>query len=95
MNLASFREWVRQIYATRDDELDCDEVSEKLSEYVDAEVAGQDPASYFPNVRHHLTQCSRCRDLYEGMRDAAQIEENERTSRVSVDVAYETSTSPT
>ncbi len=81
MKLASFREWIRQIYATRDDELDCHTVFELLPRYVDAEVAGADPGLQFPEVEHHLIQCSRCRDLYIGVLEAAELEEEEPAER--------------
>jgi predicted anti-sigma-YlaC factor YlaD len=95
LNLASFREWVRQIYATQDDELDCDEVFQRIDKYVDLEIAGEDPAAYYPKVKDHLIQCPRCRDLQQGIRDAAQIEENETTSSISVEMQYQASSPPT
>lgn len=91
MNLAGFRRWVRQIYATRADELDCNEVAELIPEYVDIEIAGENPGRYHPGVSHHLAQCARCRDLYEGVRDAVQAEEAERSESVSVDVQQQPS----
>lgn len=83
MKLESFREWIRQIYATQDDELDCDAVFELIPEYVDMEVAGEDPTTHFPQAHHHLKQCSRCRDIYIGVLEAAKLEEKEEAERTA------------
>jgi predicted anti-sigma-YlaC factor YlaD len=83
LKLESFREWIRQIYATRDDELDCDAVFELIPKYVDMEVAGGDPTTHFPKVDHHLKQCSRCRDLYVGVLETAKLEEKEEAERAA------------
>lgn len=94
MNLASFREWIRQIYATQNGELDCEAVFEIVPRYVDLEIAGEDPSQEFPKVKYHLMQCSRCRDLYEGVRDAAAQEVEERVERpVDVEIPVGSSTS--
>jgi predicted anti-sigma-YlaC factor YlaD len=85
MNLCSFRNWIRRIYATRDNELDCDLVFDAIAPYVDAEIAGHDPAQRYPAVAHHLSQCPACTDLYLALREAAQAEqEEEAASLVSV-----------
>lgn len=83
MNLESFRAWIRSIYATRDDELDCSDVFELIPRYVDTEVAGEDAEARFPRVAHHLDQCSRCHDLYVGVLEAAEEEERERAAAPS------------
>jgi predicted anti-sigma-YlaC factor YlaD len=72
LKLGSFRTWIRQIYGTRDDELDCNQVFERMAEYVDQEVAGHDPSIDYPKVAHHLIACSRCRELHDGVLGAAQ-----------------------
>lgn len=77
MRLVSFHDWIRQIYATRDDELDCDQVFELMAPYVDAVVRGEDKwagASERAEVEHHLSQCPQCTDLFLGLRDAARLE---------------------
>ena len=83
MKLESFRAWIRKIYATRDDEMDCSDVFELIPQYVDTEVAGEDPKVRFPRVAHHLDQCSRCHDLYVGVLEAAEEEERERAAAPS------------
>jgi predicted anti-sigma-YlaC factor YlaD len=78
MNLSSFRNWIRRIYATKDKELDCDLVSQTLPPYVEAELAGNDPARRFPKIAHHLSQCPVCQDLYLALREAARAELEDR-----------------
>jgi predicted anti-sigma-YlaC factor YlaD len=74
MRLTSFYDWIRRIYATRDDELDCDQVFEVLPTYVDIVTSDQALPPGFARVKHHLQQCPSCHDLYLGMRDAVRLE---------------------
>lgn len=74
MPTESFRTWIHQIYTTRDDELDCEEFSETIAQYVDAELAGEEAHVRFPGVRQHLSHCQECYDLYLAMCDAALLE---------------------
>jgi predicted anti-sigma-YlaC factor YlaD len=78
IDLPTFRKWIRQIYATREQEMDCEGSFEAIPQYVDAELAGEDPALRFPELQRHLAQCPRCKDLYEAVRDAARLESQER-----------------
>ncbi len=74
MHLKAFRKWIRRIYSTRDEELDCDGLFELISGYVDLQICGQDADARFPNVKHHLNQCSECYDMYLTLRDVARME---------------------
>jgi hypothetical protein len=74
MGLETFRKWIRQIYATRDEELDCNELFELVPKYVDMEIAGERTKPHFSEVEHHLSHCPRCYDLYLTLRDAARLE---------------------
>jgi len=80
MRLTLFHDWIRRIYATQDEELDCDQVFEILARYVDVEIGGGRPRTCFPGVEHHLRQCPHCYDLYLGLRDAAVLESQEASS---------------
>ena len=77
MRLETFRKWIRQIYATRDEELGCDELFEAIPRYVDMELAGEKTNPHFSEVEHHLSQCPHCYDLYLTLRDAALLESQE------------------
>jgi predicted anti-sigma-YlaC factor YlaD len=74
MRLISFYDWIRRIYATKDDELDCDQLLELLPSYVDVEIAGEAPPPHLCEVERHLRQCPYCYDIYLGLRDAARAE---------------------
>ncbi|MDY7077817.1 MAG: hypothetical protein SXV54_12925 [Chloroflexota bacterium] len=74
MHLKTFRKWIRQIYATRDEELDCNEFFEAIPKYVDVEVTGEKANLRFPEIEHHLNQCPQCYDLYLTLRQAALLE---------------------
>ncbi len=74
MPIESFRTWIHQIYTTRDDELDCEEFSETVAQYVDAEMAGKEADLCFPGMQQHLNQCHECYDLYLALCDVALLE---------------------
>ncbi|MCL7453160.1 MAG: hypothetical protein M8467_08930 [Anaerolineae bacterium] len=77
MHLVLFRDWIRRIYATRDDELGCEEVFDAIASYVDMEIAGEPAAECFPRVLAHLKQCPHCSDIYLALRAAALLEDQE------------------
>lgn len=52
---------IRLLYATRDDELSCEEVFNCLDEYVDCLEARGDTAGRDQLVEHHLSICPDCR----------------------------------
>jgi hypothetical protein len=43
-----------------------------LDEYVELELAGQDPAGVFPGTAIHLESCPGCRADHDGLLAAAQ-----------------------
>lgn len=83
MPLKSFRGWIRKIYATRDGELDCNELQEIIPQYVDMEVDEKGAEAKFPQVKHHLKQCPDCYDLYVTLRDVARLEKKKVTSELA------------
>jgi hypothetical protein len=71
-----WRQLLRQIEETQDQELSCSECFEQISDYVDLELAGQPVAEHLPQLRQHLVQCRVCREEYEVLRDLARLEAN-------------------
>ncbi|MGH2521771.1 MAG: anti-sigma factor family protein [Anaerolineales bacterium] len=69
-----WRQWLRQIEATQDEELSCSECFDQISEYVDLELASQPAPERLPQLRQHLDQCRVCREEYEVLRDLARLE---------------------
>lgn len=80
MRLTLFHDWIRRIYATQDEELDCDQVFKVIARYVDVEAEGGQARACFPGVAHHLLQCTHCYDLYLGLRDAVALENQEASA---------------
>ena len=68
-----WRQLLRQLETTQDQELSCSECFEQISDYVDLEVAGQPVAERLPMLRQHLGQCRACREEYEVLRDLARL----------------------
>lgn len=77
MHLVLFRDWIRRIYATQEEEMGCAEVFEALPIYVDMEIEGEAASECYPGVLLHLEQCPYCSDLYLALREAALLEKEE------------------
>jgi len=69
-----FRQWIHQVYTTQDREIDCGQLFELLSGYVDLQVAGVDAAPWAPQIQMHLAQCAECNDLYQSLLEIARLE---------------------
>ncbi len=69
MSESRFEELVRRVAATEDEELSCPECFDLVSDYVDLEIAGADPAVSLPRLAQHLRQCGVCLEEYETLRD--------------------------
>lgn len=65
---------IYRILATRDEEIDCDQVFELIARYVDLEVSGEDVARLLPLVYQHLVQCNKCSELHETLYELAVLE---------------------
>jgi anti-sigma factor RsiW len=57
-------------------ELLCDECFEKLDEYVDLELRGEDADERVPGMRAHLEGCPACHEDYDSLRELVQSEPN-------------------
>ena len=77
MRFVSFHDWIRRIYATRDDEMDCDQVADLMASYVDALVAGGEIGTCFSAVEQHLAQCAHCLEVAAALRDVVRQESEE------------------
>jgi hypothetical protein len=49
-------------------EVGCDECFARLDEYVELELAGEDPQAAVPGLRAHLDGCPACREEHESLR---------------------------
>ena len=48
-------------------EVTCEQCFELLDQYVDLEVAGDDPDAHLPGVRAHLDGCPACHEDHESL----------------------------
>ena len=54
----------------------CSEFFEILPQYVDLQLAGKEVDKLFPNLAHHLHQCSECDEVYQALLKAVQSEKD-------------------
>ena len=60
------------------EEITCDELYEKLDQYVDREVGKKDAARIMPLMREHLDICPECCEEYETLLHVVEVtEENQ------------------
>jgi hypothetical protein len=50
-------------------EVTCEACFELLDQYVDLELAGEDPDERLPGMRAHFEGCPACREDHESLRD--------------------------
>ena len=48
-------------------EVSCEECFERLDEYVELELAGEDAEAAIPGLRAHLEGCPACREEHESL----------------------------
>jgi predicted anti-sigma-YlaC factor YlaD len=74
MEREMFKRWVHKIFTTQDEEMDCGELYEALSRFVDLELSGEDVACLLPDVCQHLEQCRECEELHQALLEVARLE---------------------
>jgi hypothetical protein len=74
LSRGGFLEWLTQIYATADTEIECEQAQTLLAAYVEAELADADLEDRWSGVRDHLTHCPDCQDEYAALRLVAELE---------------------
>jgi predicted anti-sigma-YlaC factor YlaD len=50
-------------------EVSCEECFERLDEYVELELAGEDAEARVPGMQAHLQGCPACREDHESLRE--------------------------
>jgi hypothetical protein len=78
LNREDFVRWIKEIYQTRDAEIECNQLQELLPAFVDAEVRGMIMNGEGQSVRLHLSHCPDCTDVYENLRSVVALTENGR-----------------
>jgi hypothetical protein len=69
-----FERWLKNIYATQDEEISCSECFDQVSHFVELELAGEDATAIMPQLKQHLDQCPACHGEYETLRDLQGLE---------------------
>lgn len=53
--------------ATREEEVDCDAAFERLHEYAEMVVRGEDVSKIVPAIHRHIKMCKDCREEFEAL----------------------------
>ncbi len=61
-------EMLKELLGPAGPEVTCDECFERLDEYVEAELRGEDAEARVPGMRAHFEGCRACREEYESLR---------------------------
>jgi anti-sigma factor RsiW len=62
---------IARLLGPRGPEVSCEECFERLDEYVDAELRGEDADARLPGLRAHLEGCPACREDHASLRALA------------------------
>ena len=76
MNRAKFRQFIRSIFAVKNEEIVCSEFFDMLPRFVDLQVAREDADKLFPEVSHHLQQCPECNEVYVALFNAIRSDKS-------------------
>ena len=88
MNREQFLNWLEQIYATREAEIDCERLQALLPAYVDSEIASGDlGGARLAPVHAHIAQCPDCRDEYQSLLAVARLEAQGRLPQAEESLA--------
>jgi hypothetical protein len=72
------RELIARLLGPAGPEVSCEECFERLDEYVELELAGEDADARVPGMRAHLEGCPACREDHESLRDLVQHDRGRR-----------------
>ncbi len=73
MKQSQFERIMLSLIDTQDEEISCSECFAQVSDYVDLEIAGENPAQKMPALKQHLDQCRVCREEYETLLGLARV----------------------
>lgn len=64
--------FLRILEDVRAEDMSCDEMFNRLDEFVETEVESHDAEKLMPLVREHLDMCSHCEEEYEALLDVLE-----------------------
>jgi hypothetical protein len=62
---------IKRLLGPAEPEILCDECFERIDQYVDLELRGEDPDAAIPGMGPHLEGCPACAEEYESLRALA------------------------
>ena len=62
------RDELQRVLGPTGPDIGCDECFERLDEYVELELRGEDADARIPGMREHLVGCGACREEHESLR---------------------------
>ena len=65
---------IDRLLGPRGPEVSCEECFERLDEYVELELAGEDAEAHVPGMGAHLEGCPACREDHESLRELVRTE---------------------
>jgi hypothetical protein len=74
LDFAKLGQLARGIFATRPDEIDCDECFERLDRFAEMIKAGNSPSQAMSLVQNHLEQCPDCRQEFVSLMTALRAD---------------------
>jgi hypothetical protein len=74
VNDTNYKNWIRRMLETQEEEISCTRCLDLVSQYVDLELAGREPETILPQLKHHLDQCQVCREEHQILHDLARLE---------------------
>lgn len=74
MQKEMFKQWIHNVFTTQEEEIDCGQLFETISQFVDMEISGEDAARLLPYVHQHLQQCPECEELYQALHEIVRLE---------------------
>lgn len=66
------RRGLDELLRVEDGDAGCDAGAEIMEDYVERELAGEDPSAVYPGTTRHLRTCSGCRADHDGLLEAAR-----------------------
>jgi predicted anti-sigma-YlaC factor YlaD len=85
LNREQFTKWIKKVYATEDNELDCNQTQFYLPAFVEAEFSGNPLPSQAHELEVHLNQCPDCKEVYLGLHFLLQVEANNELLEIDHD----------
>lgn len=75
MSTDRHQELIARLLGPTGPEVTCEQCFELLDEYVELELAGENPDAQLPGVHAHLQGCPACHDDHESLRDFVEFQD--------------------